>query len=127
LTLIKSTLSNIPTYYLSLFPIPVSMAQRLERLQQDFLWSGIGDEVKFHLVNWHTICTPIKEGGLGVRNLIQFNRALLGKWLWRFAKEREALWRLVIEVKYESLRGGWFRGCGVLWRACLEIYLKGVG
>jgi len=107
LTLIKSTLSNIPTYYLSLFPIPVSMAQRLERLQQDFLWSGIGDEVKFHLVNWHTICTPIKEGGLGVRNLIQFNRALLGKWLWRFAKEREALWRLVIEVKYGSLRGGW--------------------
>jgi hypothetical protein len=39
--------------------------------------------------------------------LIQFNQALLGKWLWRFAKEREALWRLVIEVKYGSLRGGW--------------------
>jgi hypothetical protein len=73
LTLIKSTLSNIPTYYLSLFPIPVSMALRLERLQQDFLWMGIGDGVKFHLVNWHTICTPIKEGGLGVQNLIQFN------------------------------------------------------
>lgn len=89
LTLIKSTLSNIPTYYLSLFSIPLSVAQRLERLQRDFLWSGIGDEVKFHLVNWHTICTPIKEGGLGVRNLIQFNRALLGKWMWRIAKERE--------------------------------------
>jgi hypothetical protein len=71
LTLIKSTLSNIPTYYLLLFPILVNVAQRLERLQWDFLWSGIGDEV--HLVNWHTICTPIKEGGLGVRNLIQFN------------------------------------------------------
>ncbi len=37
LTLIKSTLSNIPTYYLLLFPIPVSVAQRLERLQRDFL------------------------------------------------------------------------------------------
>jgi hypothetical protein len=87
LTLIKSTLSNIPTYYLSLFPIPVSVALRLERLQWDFLWSGIGTEIKFHLVNWHTICTPIKEGGLGVRNLIQFNRALLGKWMWKFALE----------------------------------------
>jgi hypothetical protein len=39
--------------------------------------------------------------------LIQFNRALLGKWMWRFAKEREVLWRSVIEVKYGSLRGGW--------------------
>jgi hypothetical protein len=120
LTLIKSILSNIPTCFL-LFPIPVSMAQRLERLQRDFLWSGIGDEVKFHLlVNWHTICTPTKEGGLGVRNLIQFNRALLGKWLWRFAKEWEALWRLVIEVKYGSFEGWavFIKGCGVLWCEC---------
>jgi hypothetical protein len=27
--------------------------------------------------------------------------------MWRFAKEREVLWRSVIEVKYGSLRGGW--------------------
>jgi hypothetical protein len=40
-------------------------------------------------------------------NFDQFNRALLGKWLWRYAMEREALWRLVIEAKYESMRGGW--------------------
>lgn len=98
LTRIKSMLSNIPTYYLSLFPIPVSVAQRLKKLQKDFLWSGIGVEVKFHLVNWHTNCTPIKECDLGVRNLIQFNRALLGKWLWRSATEWEALWKSVIEV-----------------------------
>jgi len=51
----------------------------LERVQWEFLWSGMGDEVKFHLVNWHRICTRIKEGGLGVRNVINFNQALLGK------------------------------------------------
>jgi len=27
----------------------------------------MGDETKFHLVNWHRVCTPIKAGGLGVR------------------------------------------------------------
>jgi len=50
-TLIHSTHSSIPTYYLSLFPISVSVAKKLERLQREFLWSGIGDETKFHLVN----------------------------------------------------------------------------
>jgi hypothetical protein len=58
-------------------------------------------------VKWSKICTPIISGGLGVKNLIQFNRALLGKWLWRYATEREALWRSVVDIKYDSLRGGW--------------------
>jgi hypothetical protein len=73
LTLIKSTLSDLPTYYLSLFLILVGVANRIERLQTDFLWGCIGDEVKFHLVNWKRICTPIELGGSGVPNLIQFN------------------------------------------------------
>ena len=53
LTLIKSTLSSLPSYYLSLFPLPMEIARRLEKLQRDFLWGGMGDEPKFHLVNWH--------------------------------------------------------------------------
>jgi hypothetical protein len=107
LTLIKSTLSNLPTYYMSLFPIPVRVANRLERLQRDFLWGDIGDEFKFHLVNWERICSPLKLGGLGIRNLLQFNRTLLGKWLWQYAMDRDVLWRLVVDAKYNSSRGGW--------------------
>jgi hypothetical protein len=36
-TLIKSTLSNMPTYMLSLFPILVDVAKRFEKIQRDFL------------------------------------------------------------------------------------------
>ena len=32
ITLIKSTLSSLPTYFLSLFPIPADIAIRIERL-----------------------------------------------------------------------------------------------
>ena len=51
LTLIKSTLSSIPTYFLSLFPLPAGIARRLERLQRDRLWECLGKEPKMHLVN----------------------------------------------------------------------------
>ena len=37
LTLLKSTLSSLPTYYLSLFTIPQHVADRLERIQRNFL------------------------------------------------------------------------------------------
>jgi hypothetical protein len=46
-TFIKRTLANLPTYYLSLFPIPGSVAARIEKLQRDFLWGGIGEEFKY--------------------------------------------------------------------------------
>jgi hypothetical protein len=50
LTLLKSTLSNLPTYLLSLFPIPVRVANRLDNIRKAFLWGGIGDEAKFHFI-----------------------------------------------------------------------------
>jgi hypothetical protein len=93
ITLIKSTLSSLPTYFLSFFTIPVSVANRLERLQMNFLWGGIVEEPKLHLVGWDIVCSPIKYGGLGVQNLVNFNEALLGKWLWRFVLEENLLWR----------------------------------
>jgi hypothetical protein len=78
--LIKSTLSNLPTYLFSLFPIPASVAKRIESIHCDFLWGGMGEEFKHHLVNWTKVCSPICEGGLGIHNLRLFNRALIGKW-----------------------------------------------
>ena len=106
-TLIKSTLSNLPTYFLSLFPTLASVANRIERLQWNFIWCSFGDDPKIHLVKWATVCAPISSGGLGIRKIRLFNEALLGKWFWRFGIEEDAFWRQVIEMKYGCVWGGW--------------------
>ena len=51
ITLIQSCLSHIPSYFLSLFKVPTSIALRIEKLQRDFLWSGSGEGKRDHLVN----------------------------------------------------------------------------
>ena len=63
-----------------------------------------------------------------MRNLALLNKALLCKWSWRFAVEREALWRQVICAKYGEEEGGW-RSCVVrgsfgvgLWKAIRRVW-----
>ena len=41
LMLLKSTLSSLLTYYLSLFTIPTHVANKIERLQRDFFVGGL--------------------------------------------------------------------------------------
>ena len=44
------TLSSLLTYYLSLFPLPNGVANIVEKLKQGFLWGGMGEEQKLHMV-----------------------------------------------------------------------------
>jgi len=120
-TLIKSTLANLLTYYMPLFHLLTSVANCIEKLQHDFLWGGLGEEFKFHSVSWSKVCSPISERGLGIRNLLAFNSTLFGKWLWRYGLRETLggeLWWIQNMVAYRvggallSLQEplGW--GCG---------------
>ena len=125
LTLLKSTLSTLLTYFLSLFTILTHVANKIERLQRDFLWR----DSKTHLVGWDKVCAPLENGGLGVRKLTTFNKALLGKWLWRFGVEETRLWRRVVALKFGEEWGGWTskldkRGS---WVWFVEKYSNGLG
>ncbi|RVW47373.1 LINE-1 retrotransposable element ORF2 protein [Vitis vinifera] len=62
---------------------------------------------------------PKEEGGLGIRKIDLLNKAFLGKWVWRYAYEKDNLWKTVIGVKYGQ------EGCG--WRTKEVCGSYGVG
>ena len=76
-TLIRSTLSNLPIYLISLLRMPSSIRQILEHIQRDFLWKGGNLEQKPHLVRWELVCLNKKKEGLGVKCLSTLNKAFL--------------------------------------------------
>ena len=53
------------------------------------------------------MCTEKRKGGMGIKSFSKMNKALLSKWNWRFANDRNSLWRIVIGSKFGESPDGW--------------------
>ena len=67
------------------------------------------------LIHAFTISRPKELGGLGFGKTSMRNIALLGKWLWRFPRERSGLWHKVIASIYGTHPNGWDTNTVVRW------------
>lgn len=79
LSLIKSVLSNLLIYYLSLFKKPEGVAKELDRIQASFLWGGSDLKKKVHMVKWSEVTKELRDGGLGIRRIRDVNLCVLAK------------------------------------------------
>lgn len=102
-TLVQSVLSSIPIYTLSFHLLPKKTILELIRIQRAFLWGGNVSNSKIAWVSWSEICKSECEGGLGIRDLECFNKALLAKWVWSLLEEKERLWAKILYSKYGGL------------------------
>ncbi|GJY12295.1 hypothetical protein Tco_0381604 [Tanacetum coccineum] len=100
LTLIKSVLSSLPIYFLSLFKAPVKVINLLESFRCRFFWGFKDSQRGISWVKWKSMLLDPDKGGLGMGSIHAKNLGLLGKWKWRFLTEHDALWRLVISEFY---------------------------
>ena len=81
LTLINSVLDSLPTYMMSVFPIPKSVITRLDKIRRKFLCQGNNERKGYNLVKWDVVIVGKKHGGLGIRNSVNQSKALMMKCL----------------------------------------------
>lgn len=56
-------------------------------------------EKKLCWVKWSQICSSKEVGGLGIKDVEVFNKALLEKWLRRFLVEKNSLWVRTLKAR----------------------------
>ncbi|KAJ0471319.1 putative RNA-directed DNA polymerase [Helianthus annuus] len=125
ITLIKSVLNALPTYYLSLFKAPIKVIDALDKIRRVFFWGGSEEKAKMNWVAWDKTIASVEYGGLGFGSLRDANLAMLAKWWWRFKTEKSGLWRRVIWAIHHKSRawndiptknsvgGPWKSICGI--------------
>lgn len=73
--LIKSVLSSFLVYWARTSLLPKTVLSNINSPINRFLWEGPGMQRKVHQASSKRICKPKKEGGLGIKDAITWNRA----------------------------------------------------
>lgn len=82
--------------------MPACVVKTCTSLMRSFLWGGFDGDRKIAWVKRSAICQTKERGGLGIKDLTHFNKALLGKWLWRMRTAPNLLWCRVMSAKYTN-------------------------
>jgi hypothetical protein len=122
--LVKSVTTAIPVYTMQLHHIPTNVCNQLDKIARSFLWGGDGVSRTWNHVNWHTVTTPKRFGGLGIREARIINVSLLGKLVWSMLHHKEKLWVQVLTHKYLDKKSIWIAdkksSASITWRGIMK-------
>lgn len=89
--LINSVLWSMIVYWGSIFILSKAVVSEVERICRTFLWKNTSDKRYGGLVAWKEVCTSKKLGGLGVKNIACWNKAVAVKHIWDLLYNKSSL------------------------------------
>ncbi|KAL0297907.1 UNVERIFIED_CONTAM: putative ribonuclease H protein [Sesamum calycinum] len=69
--------------------LPKGVIRAVEKKMRNFLWKG-NSVVGYPKVAWSDVCRPIEEGGLGIRDILALNKALMSRHLWNVIQNNQS-------------------------------------
>ncbi|GJS10251.1 RNA-directed DNA polymerase, eukaryota [Tanacetum coccineum] len=102
LTLIKSVLTSLPLYHMSIYKVPKGVLNRMEAIRWRFFYGQDNNEKKLSMIGWQKILASKKKGGLGVSTIYGDHGSLDNPG----SVSRSSLWCTIIcEIGNLSLKG----------------------
>jgi hypothetical protein len=85
---------------MSVFSLPKNLNHEINSMMSKFWWGYKENTHKITWMTWSGLGRSKNSGGLGYRDLVCFNMALLAKQGWRLVKQPDSLAARVYKEKY---------------------------
>eukprot|EP00268_Persea_americana_P028557 TRINITY_DN27713_c0_g1_i3.p1 TRINITY_DN27713_c0_g1~~TRINITY_DN27713_c0_g1_i3.p1 ORF type:complete len:189 (+),score=14.42 TRINITY_DN27713_c0_g1_i3:725-1291(+) len=125
--LINSALSTLHNFWSIVFMLSKSDFQRIDRYIRNFLWDARGKDTYIQPIAWDSICLPKSHGGLGIKSVLNLNKASLHRRVWNVVLNKQTCWNFWLHAKYLHTYSFWdapitaSASWGWRWRHILEM------
>ncbi|GKB83446.1 RNA-directed DNA polymerase, eukaryota, reverse transcriptase zinc-binding domain protein [Tanacetum coccineum] len=97
-SLIKSVVCNLPTYYLSLYKMPICVQKKLESMRNKFFIGGDLGDKKVTWVKWNVCLASKALGGLVIRSIHGQDGGIGG---WRILASNLSPWKVIVNSVFQ--------------------------
>lgn len=107
--------------------LPTAIVKALTDLMRRFFWVKLEAKRYVAYISWDKITRPLLEGGLGIRDLVSMNEALMMKSLWGVATGSDSQWVSLVKARYFLRSFLWLSGdynCTRFWRSLMQLRSK---
>ncbi|XP_019423006.1 PREDICTED: uncharacterized protein LOC109332480 [Lupinus angustifolius] len=87
--LVRSVIQSMLMFSFQIYKWPSQIMGLVDNSIRNFIWSGDIRVRKLVTVAWHKVCSPLQEGGLGLRSIKLLNKAALLKLSWEMRSSKQ--------------------------------------
>ena len=99
--LLKTVAQSLPSYAMNVFLLPAGLCSEMEQMMCKYWWRSSSKNNKcIYWKSWENLNLHKSRGGMGFRNLREFNLALLSKQGWRLLCRPHTLVAQVFSARY---------------------------
>ena len=98
--LIQAVGASLPIYAAASGVIPTGIAWKIDNNLRDFWWGKRDQKKPAYTISWNYIFKSKFNGGQGMRQTKDVNKAFLLKWGWKLIIEPSSLWSETMQAKY---------------------------
>ncbi|XP_074348472.1 uncharacterized protein LOC141687180 [Apium graveolens] len=128
--LIKAVLHAIQGFWCSHFILPSAVHRNIQSMLTKFLWKGNINQKGGAKVAWEHICLPKDEGGLGLKNMVHWNKARMIHHLLKIISRSPTLWATWINRTVLKHNHFWTMkvptDCSWIWRRILNLRMVAI-